>query len=120
MLGGNPKTPARSKTLEFEIVGKRVRGRRGEMPSGSFVSRMAQVRFEPRAIVEFEDRGVLIIHVHRLLVPGEAVQDASAETKRANRRDVRGRVLKIREYLPLLGVSQSFSRFEEDDVHDQR
>jgi hypothetical protein len=29
-------------------------------------------------------------------------------------------VLKIREYLPLLGVSQSFSRFEEDDVHDQR
>ena len=90
------------------------------MPPGGFVRRVLQVRLQRRVIIEFEKCDVLIVHLHRLLVAGQAVANAAADAQRTNGRDARGGMLKIRHDLPLLLFSEISSRFEEYDVDDQR
>ena len=90
------------------------------MPAGGFVRRVLQVRLQRRVIVEFEKCDVLIVHLHRLLVAGQAMPDAATDPQRTDRGNVCCRVLKISEdSLPLV-FTEIRARLEEDDVDDQR
>ena len=90
------------------------------MASRRFMCRVPQVGFERRAVAELEDGDVLVVHLHHLLVAGQAMPDATPDPQRMDRWNVCCRVLKIREdSLPLV-LTEIGARLEEHDVDDQR
>ena len=97
-----------------------MRGGCREVPAGCGMRRMSKIRLEPFTVVELEDRHVLIIDRHRLLVAGESVTHATSEAQPPQRGDRCYGVPKIFEARLALIVRQIGARFEQDDVDDHR
>lgn len=81
---------------------------------------MTQVRFQTGAIVELDERRVLIIGVHGLLIARKTMLDSATDATPADRGNRRRSLTKVVDHLGAFIGREIRSRFEEDHVDDQR
>ena len=105
---------------EFVVVRERCRRRRREETADATRARVREVLPESFDIIELDDRGVLEILRHHLLVSGKAVLDATADRQRADRGNADGCSRERREDGVTILGREVRSWLEQDDVRDHR